>query len=270
MLAQTQNFLAYNLPKFANLRNFFAQKNNIYLIYTMGKVASSSIYATLSYNFPLIPIFHAHVLSPHRIHKSPDVYQKHAPILQYLQKNTTKKIKIITLVREPIARGMSSFFENPHRQGVVAAQLPNYTPAQIFDLITQNNQDQNSQNFTTAWFDVEFQPFTNFNIYQHLFDTEKGYAMYEHENMSILVLKVEQLHSTWQPALSQFCNYNFKKMVDTNETQQKLQTNLYKAVKQAYKLPAERLQALYSTPYMQHFYTPTEIEQFTKQWQLNK
>ena len=89
------------------------------LIYQMGKVGSSSIYMSLK---EIMPTFHVHYLRKDlmdKINKN-QINRGFAPpehlvtskmvLKKYIKKD--KPLNIISLVRDPIARNMSAFFEN--------------------------------------------------------------------------------------------------------------------------------------------------------------
>lgn len=75
---------------------------SIILVYTIGKVASKSIYDSIREKNS--NVFHVHYLR--RNHRSFEIR-----LMNYFIKNTKKEIKVIVSYRNPINRNFSSFFE---------------------------------------------------------------------------------------------------------------------------------------------------------------
>jgi hypothetical protein len=95
----------------------------------MGKVGSKTITKSLKSLNLNMPIYHSHLLTQKRIHETEQKRKKFfgTPRQSYLQRSwlnlflrkqidkgltDNKQWKIITLTREPIARNISTFFEN--------------------------------------------------------------------------------------------------------------------------------------------------------------
>jgi|SRR5690606_2252081 len=92
------------------------------LIYQMGKVGSSSIYASLKAK-GVPKVFHLHRMNPETTQKMKRTFLEQNLLAQFRTEQLfetiyrkaiqrRKKVKIITLVREPISRNISAFFEN--------------------------------------------------------------------------------------------------------------------------------------------------------------
>lgn len=103
-----------------NLINF--NKTPPVIIISFGKVGSSSVYNTLKKTIPY-PVFHVHQISKEGItnsyieHLNSD--RKSIPLHLIISKILRKKLNkyngpiyLITIVREPISRTISAFFQN--------------------------------------------------------------------------------------------------------------------------------------------------------------
>jgi hypothetical protein len=94
----------------------------------MGKVGSMSVYKSLKDNVDTNHVLHLHSLSPEHMDESLKIKKKHGiyvyeyPI--YFAKATRNMlnnyrghpIKVISLIRDPIARMISDFFQNPRHK----------------------------------------------------------------------------------------------------------------------------------------------------------
>ena len=93
------------------------------LIWQMGKVGSKAVVQSIKNSHLASPVFHAHVLSEALL-MSGELYErsirnKNQSYLfnvclkeRLIKKNTDLRWRIISLVREPVARNVSAFFQN--------------------------------------------------------------------------------------------------------------------------------------------------------------
>ena len=246
----------------------FKKDQNIYLIYSMGKVGSSAIYNSIKKQIPYADVFHVHFLSDNWLKKIlptlDSVFHVNIKIgnkiNSYLKKNPNRKIKIITLTREPIIREVSNIFENwKHLYQNIE---------KVDKLELKRRLDENDFDFTLNWFDTEFKEFLGFDIYDYKFDKESGYDIYEYNSMEILCIKQEDLREVGEKALKEFIGKNIL-LKDANKTANKKGNNLYSFLKNNYKTSNERLNTLYSSKYIKHFYSEDELSVFKKKWNAN-
>lgn len=240
--------------------------NNIYLIYTMGKVGSSSIYKSLKKKHPFAHNYQVHHLSklwlqeilPQRPHKSSRAnIPKGKEAIRAIESNPGKRIKIVTLTREPISRSISDLFQNWRRI------FDDIEAVEIEDL--KDHVESLDYDYAINWFDSEFFNFTNVDIYQLPFDKEKGYETYTMENLDILCIKLERFNSIPSSVLQEFLGTDLE-LLTANTSSNKKGKDRYKYLKKNVKINADKLEELYSSKYMHHFYTDSEIEMFKNKW----
>lgn len=110
------------------------------LVYQMGKVGSSTVQKSLRALELDMPIYHVHCLSKHEIDEREKKYKKYFGtevaksvnipstwLCQYLRKQLDKglkgkKWKIVTLVRDPIAMNIGSFFQHFNNVEFIASK----------------------------------------------------------------------------------------------------------------------------------------------------
>ena len=98
------------------------------VVYQMGKVGSTTVYYSLKKQLPLTPVFHVHCLSENTLKEQEKSYYKigktprdvkHLRQGKFLNEQLNKfaniNWKIVTLVREPIIREISIFFQQRDR-----------------------------------------------------------------------------------------------------------------------------------------------------------
>ena len=81
----------------------------------------------------------------------------------------------------------------------------------------------------------------------------------------LLVIRMEDLTRSITPAMKDFMNLDDFPPRKENRADQKYYSHVAALFKQK-PLPDWYLEAMYSTPYAQHFYTPEEIETLRKKW----
>lgn len=239
--------------------------NRIFLVYSMGKVGSSAVYQSLKNTFPDSFVFHVHFLSKYRLEnllvKANPVFHhnisKGKEILQVIEDNPEKSLAIITLTREPIIRDMSDLFQNWNH---LFADIEKTDFSEL-----QKHIDERNHHYTLNWFDTEFKEYLGFDIYQHPFNKELGFEIYKHRDIDILCIKQEKLKETGSLALKSFVGLDLQ-MLSANQSFEKKGSQLYDFLRKNYVAPQEKIDRVYSSKYIRHFYTDKEINAFISNW----
>ncbi|MFX0093605.1 MAG: putative capsular polysaccharide synthesis family protein, partial [Candidatus Hodarchaeota archaeon] len=185
----------------------------------------------------------------------------------YLQKHldngfNIRKLKIITLVREPVARNVSDFFKRA---------------SPLIDLLIQKKIDLKSlrtyflENFphemTLNWFDVELKQMIGLDVYSVPFPKKTGYKIYKggDTHPDVLLLKLEKLNECASRAFKEFLG------IDEFILQNKIPVGRryyqsYKKFVSIKMLPQSYIEKMYTSKYAKHFYTDTELNEYRKKW----
>ncbi|MEG9295980.1 putative capsular polysaccharide synthesis family protein [Mangrovibacillus sp. Mu-81] len=267
-----------NTKKFKKLINYIFQKE-VLLIYQMGKVGSTSLEKSLENNNKYYTE-HTHSLRAPIVFKMFKnfksikfyaplkfiiIYKIGALIKKFIIKR--KKIKIITLVREPISRNISMYFQDIH--------IP------IFDVsILNDNRHEDKVNHTILhdfyfkkfnhyygvnWMEEEISKNFGINVYEHDFNKEKGYGVITKGNVSILILKMEKLNDL-KSEIQDFLCLKDLEIKKSNQAKEKWYAPLYKQFMENFHPSEDYINELYNTKYMSHFYTKQEIETYINKW----
>ena len=238
---------------------------NIYVIYTMSKVGSSTVYQSLKSKRPFSDIFHVHFLSENyldnilpQLHEN---FHSNIPIgreiLSFIAKNPNSRIKIVTLTRDPIDREISGLFQSWKHLYSDIEQVPH---EELKEHIESKDYD-----YSLGWFDEEFKEYLHFDIYEHDFDREKGYEIYSHGKYDILCIKLEKLNAVAQSAFLDFFGEQIS-LVHSNSSKDKKGKDAYKYLKQNVEFDKEQLEKIYNSKYVKHFYSENEINAFKSKW----
>ena len=240
------------------------------VVYTMGKVGSSTLAATLRKVLKNRPVFHVHFLSKEWIELNADIewHQKNINnanrIKDFIEQHPKTKIKIISIVREPVIRDLSNIFENPHL--FFPDKVINEMGfGEFLTKLPKINHD-----YTLQWFEKEFKAYLGFDIYQHPFDKQSGYSIYQYGNWDILIIKLEKLNDCYKNAFKEFLDIDVQELIIENDSNQVETRKYYSMLKEVYNEPLEELQKIYKSKYMRHFYTNEEIKSLERKWASGK
>jgi hypothetical protein len=258
----------------------------------MGKVGSTTILNALRTSTEN-PVFQVHVLSSDGIKKMEEKYYgnrnklfrksllphtKHLFASHFLRRNIQKRNwrnrwKIITLIRDPIARNISEFFysiEDPKHKPHIPISDNYFISFDIEDLkdrfLEVFNEHSDDYKFPLNWFDEELNTVFGVDVYQSSFPKEVGYKFYSGERVDIILLKLEYLNHIYNDAFRDFIGpINFN-LVSENTSQIKGYYPIYKRFVENVQLPRPYIENIYSTKYVHHFYSQAEIQRFRNKW----
>lgn len=241
-------------------------QDHIILIYTMGKVGSSTIYHTLRHELPHTHVFQVHFLSDHWLkeklpgmdpmfhHNIDDAEQ----VFNCIRKHPDSPVHIITLVREPLSRDISDIFQN---------WKANFDSLENLDLDELREfAEQNDHEYTLNWFDTEFKNFTGFDIYSKPFQKEEGWVISSCSKGPILCITLESFRERADEAFETFLGLKGVKWIQRNKTSNKKGAGLYEEMMNNFKPSKEHLNRLYSHKLVTHFYPEEQISLFRRRW----
>ncbi|KXF80014.1 putative capsular polysaccharide synthesis family protein [Enterovibrio coralii] len=247
------------------------------LVYQMGKVGSSSIEASLEQ--ANIPSWHIHTFDDNEefqmYRNTSDVacfFDWHvragyklalAHRKRILQKR--ESLKIITLVRDPVATVVSRFFQDLHIQFVAGKKNEaihgdiEKTLAHLFDAF----DTQIRLEYFTDWFDRELKRQFGVDIYQHVHDPNQGHWTMSQGGRDVLLMKCEAINDS-ASVLADFLAEPSFTLTTSNDAANKWYSELYRQFKATY--PFEKLFHLYDAPLYQAVYSESEIQAFKNKW----
>ncbi|MEH0020718.1 MAG: putative capsular polysaccharide synthesis family protein [Desulfobacter sp.] len=180
----------------------------------------------------------------------------------------TKRVKIITIVREPISRNLSLCFQ--HFTDFVRDDVTNRcfddqkSSVEMFSHYLENKIDQKAGIY---WFDREFLPTTGVDIYDFPFDREKGCTALQSGKYDILVLQLEKLNASMS-SIQEFLGLTEPvELVQKNIGRKKWYHLLYQEFKSAYAPPQSLVDEIYTSRFMKHFYSDADISRFRRKWE---
>lgn len=277
-----------------------AQGRDPILIYQMGKVGSSSIAEALSRHG--LSVVHLHALNPKtlsavkaRCRERSVAFPPHIRASQRVWEEFItpgRPLQIISLVRDPVARNISAYFENlqfshlPNRREAAAPILS--LSQKLLGRLSRSVPSDHSlegrkvekmiEEFLTKypasipirWFDREVKNVLGVDVYKYPFPTAVGAQVICERRVKMLILRAETPDALKSIALQKFVDVPQLRLEHKNGTSQKPYSGWYHAFLQQFRPPDIYLQKVYGSQYMQHFYTPEEIQRFREDWTRGK
>ncbi len=251
----------------------YASSDNI-LIYQMGKVGSTSLEKTIPGSIHIHTLF---FLWP--THKPPSVRRNNLKKkmagwlydkLRISAIKSRKKIKIISLVRDPYSRNISDFFQGfsywvyKYTLKVATDARSVSDPTFVYNVFDK----MYDHNYGIDWFDTEFKRMTGIDVYDFNFDKSKGIQKIISGKYEILIIKLEKMDSVWNE-IEEFAGIKMN-MTNANFGSNKWYAPIYKTFSSNYVPTDEYLDKLYNSKFSKHFYSNEEINQFKSKALKNK
>lgn len=260
------------------LQDFHA--NPPVIVYQMGKVGSTTVYTTLQNADLPNPVYHVHFLSHHGIKNAQEYLRsKHIslPIHIQISKALRKKIdktkgiqyKIITVVREPISRDISDFFENiKWSYSHLIDENGNIRESDCLEFFQKMFLNYNElTDYTCTWFDRELKSAFKVDVYAHPFNHLDGFTIIRGENAEVLILRLEDMNYNLSAALTEFLRIDRPiQMVKSNIGENKQYSATYRHILANIFIPKSVCNRVYSSRYVKHFYSESMRDELVRRW----
>ncbi len=255
-----------------------ATKNTatIILLHQMGKVGSSSIKASLE-GLCTCHVFHTHWCNPKNL-------AYHAGVLDESQRVSNRygdrdhfgemvnaqiiqpglASKMVTLVRDPVARNVSSYFQHLDEIWGIRrawAHVPISDLAEGFLRIFEHNEPLD-------WFDTEVRDMVGIDVMKHRFQTDRKFSIMSNEKWTLLLMRSDLPDDRKHVALEQLVGTNVPEIQRTNVGSKKAYASIYKQFKRELVLPEAHLDLMYKAPISTHFFSAEEIRGMRSRWSM--
>lgn len=247
------------------------------IVYQYGKVGSSSVHYSLKRLNLDVPLYHLHFLnhlderakaaerSPHALKVALEKIEIARQVRREMELHPKRRWNLISLVRTPIPRLVSIFFEH------IEAHFPNllerYNNGQLqihelTDYVLREFQPVGE----LRWFQGQLKELFGIDVFATPFDKARGYQMYEHGRIRLLLMRLEDLNRIAPKAMHEFLGIPDFRLVNRNMSDTKDTGRVYRDFVAALRLPAAMIEEWHHTRFAQHFYTPEELEASVARW----
>ena len=265
------------------LRRLKTVQHSPILVYQMGKVGSRSIVDSLKAMKLDRAVYHVHFLNKENIQKADHMmhaiygsrynvnswclYESRFVIKHHLQE-PKNKLKIISLVREPIARNLSSFFHNIDKFIPKCATLYEKGGIDIKEITQYYLQKFHEHDFPLTWFDEEMKAVFGIDVFSENVSLlqDRRVFVYDRDDLELLVIRTEDIDAVAQEALQQFLQIKDFRLKRANVSSEKNYNHVYADFTKFVRLPESYLTRMYESKYVRYFYSPSEVEGFRARW----
>lgn len=223
-------------------------------IYQMGKVASSSVTKSIKKQYKGACIQGHHLYKDHKHYDIRAIYKYNI--------EEKKPIKIISLVREPISRNVSAFFENFHRDTGYRFKKNPYSSKELVNVFLEKFY----HNTPIEWFDKHIKSNFGIDVYSKPFP-EDGYDFFKNGNVELLLMKHNLDDKVKEKIISDYIGVEDFELQNANVGSKKIYSDTYNNFKSSY-LPENYLDRMLDSKYSKHFYL-NDIEKIKNKWRNN-
>jgi hypothetical protein len=225
------------------------------IVFQMGKVGSVSITNALVSSWPGLSVHTHSFLEDKRDVKIID--------REYIPKQ--KQMYVISLVREPILRNISAFFENFEHETGIRYSESSFSIDALIELFLKNS----NHNVPLNWFDVQMKKKLGIDVYQYEFP-RSGIQVIEEDNVKLLILRTELVDREKESAIKDFLKLPKFLLVRTNEGADKEYASTYKLFKETFVPPSWYIDKMYNSKYFGHFYDEETRKFLIGKWTKNR
>jgi len=267
------------IKKLKLLQVHIENNDDLILVHQMGRAASMTLTNTIKSLHLEQPVYHTHWLNTQSVKerverinswKNNGAGPLNVRVAELLSPEIANRIedrqwKIMSIVREPVARNVSAFFLDITR--FFPDFFERYENNEIsLQEMTDVFINEFPHDMPLDWFDVEMKEPFSIDVFSKGFEEQKGYMIMEHENVSLLVIKLEKLNTCFKTAFLEFFGQEPESLVNTHVTNDDKSFGMYKEFLRDVELPESYLDRMYDCEYVRHFFSEGEVENFRKKW----
>jgi len=282
---RSRSYYLTRTVKYFNVSRLHNPNCETVVIYQMGKVGSSTVKHSLNELGRAMNLYHVHALTQERLDWLQGTYRNvsrvrgravvHDHLVEgiYLRKKldrgTQQRWKVITLIRDPIARNISTFFQSLDIFFPEWVKERNNAQDDLVDHVDEMIElflSKVDHKLPLVWFDKYLKPVFDIDVYEQKFPVSKGYAIYANEHAELLLMKLEDLDHSAPTAFKEFLDIEDFELKKANISGDKVYSQAYSKFKGLIKLSDSYIDETYSSQFARHFYTQDEIEQLRAKW----
>jgi hypothetical protein len=254
------------------------------LVYQMGKVGSTAVYRALRSLPADYSVYHVHTLNRNLVRAAHSAYRatyrtrRIVPhhlfaserLLDELKAEQPRgRWKVITIIRDPIARNISSFFQDielRHPSWGFSKRLRQQSTSELVDDLVELFMSSHDHSEPLRWCERELGGVLGTDVYATPFPTNLGWERYDSDVAQVVLVRLENLGVAWPECVSRLFDRALPALPAANLASEKSYAELYRSFKQRLKLPLSYIEDMYGSPFAQHFYTAAERDRFALRW----
>jgi len=174
---------------------------------------------------------------------------------------------IVTLVRDPLARTVSYFFETSSMKDPTVRREWDEGRLGV-EAIVERFMARDDHFAPLSWFEDELQTVFSIDVYATPFPRERGYQVYRHGKTRALLIRLEDLSRCGPPALGELLGIEGAELTEQNVRSRSETADLYRTFLRELCLPREYVDRMYDSRMARHFYSAEELDGFRHRWRV--
>ena len=252
------------------------------LVYQMGKVGSSTVARTLRACPDLKrPVLSVHFMVPREIEAAKQYRRRvggaagvgNVLTLGAVVGNRIAAVgdrvcfPVVSLVRDPIAREISSVFQSSSLLGEALRVGDRIDVDRASAFLTERFSAPDPCGYAEQWFDRELAVTFGIDVFDQPFDRDRGYTILRSRRANVLLLRTEDLDRTLPAAAAELLGLAEEPaLLHDNVRVHTPDGETYTRVRKSFRLPRSVVERIYSGRLARHFYGKDMIEAFIRRW----
>jgi len=175
-----------------------------------------------------------------------------------------ERLDIVTVIRDPVARNVSSFFQVADLQyGIDLTALEADDLGELTRLFLETFDEHE---LPLRWLDDELRAATGVDLYESDFDAERGWSVTESDRARVLVLRTDRLADTFTGAVEAFLGRPGIALLQRNVSADKATGGLYDEFRRLPRLPEAYVDQMYNSRLARHFFADDELADLRRLW----
>jgi hypothetical protein len=231
------------------------------VVHTMGRVGSTAIHEPLR-RFQGFETYHTHAFSETELDRALrtrtrwDAHLKDSLAVLHGEMPYNPSIRLISIVRDPLARNISAFFNN------LPARFADAGTATLIDRFVNHWR----HDWPLNWFRQEVKETLGLDVMAEPFDFSRSEQVIANERVSMLVIRAENSDTVKSRNVSEFLGLERRIPIGHANAGSKFGP-AYAAFKAEFRAPREMLDMLYGSAFCRHFWTDGERTAMRRKWE---
>lgn len=257
------------------------QDRPVVLVYQMAKVGSTTVVRSLRRSASGLPVFHIHTLTAegfaalerfYRLCRVPSLpWAAHLLSSRHLALQLCRGVqpgywKVVTLVRDPVARNMSLLFQIGGRLIPGFRHLCDTETLDPLALLDRFEREYPRHFNCMCWFDDELRRVFDVDLFAVPFDRNIGWQIQPGPVADVLVIRTDRLNEVGEEALKTFLGLSTVSWRRSNVRARKVNGGRYESLLSRLVLPEAYVDRIYALPRVRHFFTTAELAEMRTRW----
>ena len=245
------------------------------LVYTAPKVASTAVSAALREAGQAV--FHVHLISADgrralreamrrrgltRMHGDARDIEGVARALLSELIEPRHRARVVSLVRDPVARNVSFYFETLD----ILWQTERAHERVTVERLLAEFHERFTHERGVDWFDEEFKPVLGVDVYEHPFPHDTGHLRIDSGPYEILLMRHDLDDRVKEKCLADLLGVPRVTVTPRNVGAEKPYSETYREFLRRLELPEGYVDGLLGSKYARHFYSREELARFRAKW----